>query len=293
MTARDYTHDDWIPWYVRDSASWLELSLAARGAAEGIARKMGRSKEELHLGSRGLLGLARTLGCTWEELEPALQELMRHGPNGETPRLIYDRERNSLRDPDAERRRRPTSTKRVQSHRAKRDGTHSAETHETVSPVSTQQETGACVPSLLISSDLISDPKIPEEIPSAREEPTDPLARPEWFDAACDTVETNLPAEKIERPLAWLRYHGHRTSPESIKSMSAADARYWLTSVDIPDARKARQAAAEKREREARWDKERQKPGAFVEPQKLTADEQRELAEKFPMRLRRDRGNAA
>lgn len=282
--SRDYTHEDWIPWYVRDSAGWLELSLAARGAAEGIARKMGRDKEELPLGSRGLRGLSRTLGCKWEELEPALDELLRPGPDGEPPRLVYDRDRNSLRDPGATHRRRPTSTKRVQSLRQRRE-TETDETRETVPPVSPHPETGVTVPSNLFSSDLKSS-EIPEEIPSPREGP----ARPLWFDGVCDTVETQLPGETIDRPAAWLRYEGHRNAPESTKGMSPADARYWLTSVDIKDARKARAEAARQRERDAKFDRAR---GGFVEPQKITPEQQKQLVEKYPMRTRRELDEAA
>lgn len=193
--SRDYAHEEWIPWYTRDTAGWMELSLAARGAAEGIARKMGRDGDEIPLGSRGLRGLARVLACSWEELEPALQELLRPGPDGEPPRLVHDVERCVLRDPEASNRRRPTSTERVRSLRGRRQANAvgepafpvASETRETVSSVSSCSETGATVPSPsdLISSDLISE-KIPEEIPFARARAEPPEPR---FSAGTTQVE--------------------------------------------------------------------------------------------------------
>lgn len=172
--SRDYAHEEWIPWYTSDSAGWLELSLAARGAAEGIARKMGRDRDELPLGSRGIKALAALLGRPWEEVEPAILELLAPGPDGEPPRLVYDATTRVLRDPQATHRRRPTSTKRVQSHRGKARvaSQEPAETRVTVSPVSSCSETGRPVssPSTLISSDLISlgrDPE-PDRSPTPR-----------------------------------------------------------------------------------------------------------------------------
>lgn len=84
----------WIPWYCEDSPGWLELSLAARGAAEGIARKMGPHRGELHLGPRGLRGLAVLLRCSWAELEPALAELT-EGPH---PRLVVSEDQRVIID---------------------------------------------------------------------------------------------------------------------------------------------------------------------------------------------------
>src|SRR5690349_4444194 len=110
---RPVTRDrgDWIPWYVEDSPGWLALSLAARGLAEGIARKMGRKRSELPLGSRGIRGIEQLMGRPWAEIEPAIRELLAKGPateefiEGTPARLVYDATRRVLIDPDHETRR--------------------------------------------------------------------------------------------------------------------------------------------------------------------------------------------
>lgn len=109
---------------------------------------------------------------------------------------------------------------------------------------------------------------------------------PAWFGAALETVEVQT-GEKLRPPDSWLRYSGHRANKGIPPTQQ--DAVYWLATVMVPEARKERRAEADKRERDEKFDRAR---GGIVEPQKLTAEQQRELAEKFPMR-RRDRGNAA
>lgn len=289
--SRDYAHEEWIPWYTRATAGWMDLSLAARGVAVGLAMAMGRDGTEIPLGSRGLRGLARTLACPWEDLEPALQELLSPGPDGEPPRLVFDAERRVLRDPEAQARRRPTSTARVNASRSrKRAESSDDETHATVSSVSPPSETHATVSSDLISSDLISPEKIPEEIPSARPRarPDPSAAPPDWWGAVLATVNMQT-GETLAAGEAWLRYAGHRSG----KGYQATrdDALYWLTSVMVPLARKERQETARQRERDAKYDRQRAGPIPPTEPRTLTEDEQRELAARVPMR-RRDRGAA-
>lgn len=112
-------HDDFIPWLRRDTANWLRLSLAARGAMAEVARKLNR-KGELRLGG-GLEDLAFLLRIEWDTLRPALEELIA------AKRLEWDPTKWLLRDPDYEKHRRPTSTERVREWR-KRNG----ETNETL-----------------------------------------------------------------------------------------------------------------------------------------------------------------
>lgn len=45
--------------------------------------------------------------------------------------------------------------------------------------------------------------------------------------------------------------------------MSSKDAQYWLTTVDVAEARKQRKQDAERREREAKWDRRRGGPGSM------------------------------
>lgn len=49
----------------------------------------------------------------------------------------------------------------------------------------------------------------------------------------------------------WLRYAGHRA--DKGKRPEANDARYWLTTVMVPEARKEAAAAARQRERDKRF----------------------------------------
>lgn len=292
--SRDYAHEDWIPWYTRDTAGWLELSLAARGAAEGIARKMGRDRDELHLGSRGLRGLARMLGCSWEELEPALAELLAPGPDGEPPRLVHDRERGVLRDPDATARRRPTSTARVRSHRAK-SGPPSApqtETRETVSSVSSCSETGSGVPSLSdldLRSDLRGEPERGPDPPAPSH--TRPVADPQqpppdWWAGALETIHTDT-GVALPKGEAWLRYAGHRG--EKRGSAERGHAIYWLTTVMVREARDALSSAARQRERDAKFDRARAGPEP---PPKPTAAESKAFAAELAKRMAARKGAA-
>lgn len=252
MTARD--RGDWIPWYLADSASWLELSLAARGAAEGIARKMGRTSGELHLGSRGLKGLALLLGCSWDELEPAITELLA----GEHPRLVLSEDHRVLIDPDHASRRRPTSAERVRRHRARRaDGDACNVT--SVTGVTTVTETVTRVPSRLVSSDLLSlgsdlprsedPPQVtareadrPPSVPPPAPVADLPDAAPSWWSAAVATVEQTSGLRVADLGALWLEYRGARERKGWAPSQR--DAVGWLAAVARSDARRAREGPA-------------------------------------------------
>ncbi len=226
---------DWIPWYCETTAGWAELSLAARGVAEGTARLMGPKRSEVHLGSRGLRGLCVLLHAKWEEFEPAMVELL----GGAHPRLVLSEDHRVLIDPDHESRRRPTSTERVHRFRKKAESAPDSETHETVSPVSQPPETGVTVSSPLLSSDLISSSKgEPERGP------------PDWFAATAQRVMDDT-GEKFGIPEAWIRYSGHRGNKGIAKN--DRDASYWLGTVMVPEARKEAKDAARQRERDARF----------------------------------------
>jgi hypothetical protein len=111
------------------------------------------------------------------------------------------------------------------------------------------------VPSSCSSS--ISEEKIPEEIPSARARPDPSADPPPWWAGVLETLSqttgVDLPAGE-----AWLAYAGHRAG--KTRAATREDALYWLTTVMVPKARKARIDAADKREREAKWDQERSGP---------------------------------
>lgn len=79
-------------WNRRRTPRWQSLSLAARGAAEGIAVALD-DRGELSLGKRGLSGLAALLSRPWDEVEPAVAELL------ESDTFLFDEERRVILDP--------------------------------------------------------------------------------------------------------------------------------------------------------------------------------------------------
>ena len=147
---RDYEHDTWIAWYVEDTAGWLALSLAARGAMAEVARKLNR-KGELTL-RRGLSSLAVILRLRWEgELEPAIAELLEAG------KILWDESRSLLFDPDYVARRRSSSADRMREKRA-RDARAPSDARD-VTSVTTVTVTPVLVSSLS-SADRDQDPEI-------------------------------------------------------------------------------------------------------------------------------------
>lgn len=123
--------------------------------------------------------------------------------------------------------------------------------------------------------------------------PEDPTKVPEWFGSAIGTVEDST-GEKLRPADSWLRYSGHRAGKGIPKGQQ--DAVYWLTTVMVPEARKERRAESDKRERDAKWDRQRAGPGSLVEPLVETAAEQKanaaRLAERIAQRKAREKGAA-
>ncbi len=275
-----YDDEHFLLWFTRPTPTWLELSAEARGVAISVAMVLNPKSGEVTL-RRGLASLVRLVQIPWEKLEPALAELIA------AEKLTWDGSRFVLSDPEFATRRRKTSADRMRDKRERDRPPSSAPPPPKSDECDAAVTQDPCDARDALSSLVLSSLVLDQDLKSTRDAKPDPVVRPPWFDAACDTVEMQT-GETLNRPVAWLGYYGHRASPESAKGMSQPDALYWLTKVDIRDARKDRQAAADKREREARWDKERQKPGAFVEPQRITAEQQRELVEKYPMRTRRE-----
>lgn len=87
-----------VLWQKRRTVGWLNLSLAARGAAEGIVVALDE-RGELRLGRYGLPGVAGLLGRPWAECEPAVLELLDAG------RFVIDEARGVLLDPQHNERR--------------------------------------------------------------------------------------------------------------------------------------------------------------------------------------------
>ncbi len=260
MTTRDREHDKWIPWYVEDTEGWLDLSLAARGAAEGIARKM-NANGELFL-RRGLPALATKLGRPWAECEPAIGELVAKG------RVIWDGSRCLLVDPEYHERKRKGSAERMAKLRAKRNGDAGDVTPVTsVTPVTCVTVTPVLVSSSLLSSgsDLGSDAR-----------PVD--GPPEWWQTALDIVEMAT-GEKLPADEAWLRYDGHRDGKGIAPKQK--DAQYWLTTVMVSERRKARDDAHHREQRDKDFDRRRQQSKDPPPPTPASREQAREDAKRF------------
>lgn len=265
MTARDYEHDEWIPWYVEDTPGWLELSLGARGAMAEIARKLNRGGE-LRL-RRGLSSLAVLLRLRWEgELEGAVAELIAAG------KVRWDGSTFTLSDPEYLARKRRSSADRMRDHRArsKRDASDGGDV------TSVTSERGARVTRVtpvLVSSDLISSGSDLETQTRATTVPD--TGPPDWWEPTLASIEMTT-GESLPSGEAWLRYSGHRASKEPPKPVSKPDAQYWLTSVMIPERRKARDDAHHRDKRDAHFDAKRKfsKDGPEKPPSLTKAQEQ-------------------
>lgn len=235
--ARDREHDEWIPWYVEDTPGWLELSLAARGAMEGIARKLNRKTGQLAL-RRGLSSLAILLHVRWEELEPALAELIAKG------KIEWDGSRFLLSDPEyTERKRRSGADRMADSRARKKDVTDVAPDASLPSPSSPPDPVTGVTP-VLVSSSLISSGS---DLSDARDPPA-------WFPTALEVIAMST-GVTLPPGEAWLRYAGHRA--DKAKAISQPDAQYWLTTVMVPEAKEVLRRAARDKDRDAKFDRDK------------------------------------
>lgn len=294
-----YDDEHFLLWFTRPTPTWLELSAEARGVAISVAMVLNPKTGELPL-RKGLASLARLVQIPWEKLEPALAELVA------AEKLAWDGSRFVLSDPEFSDRKRKTSADRMRDKRSRdrtpssappppkpptRDGSDARD----VTGVTDEPCDARDAPSSLVLSDLVLDP----DLRDAREGPVHPDATappPSWWAGVIETVRMSC-GEALPSPgECWLRYAGHRESKaiqtERPYPASKGDAVQWITAVLVKEVRAARNEASRKRERDAKFDTDRaarRPPSPFTEPEKLTPEKQRELAEKFPMR-RRDRG---
>lgn len=229
------SHDDrkFRPWYTPDTARWLRLSLAARGLIAELLRKWDDRGE---IRAESPEDIAILLRLSVEEVAPALEECIKAG------RLQWDGTGGVLRDPDFQARQRRSSAERMRDKR-RRDAERVTDVTPRdacdVTPVTSDPVTGRDVTSPLLSSDLISSSSEGE-----------PEREPPWF---AGVVEAVALATMVDLRVAdcWLRYHGHRAGKG--KRIEPNDARYWLTTVMVPEARKEAKDAARQRERDARF----------------------------------------
>lgn len=126
MGARSYDDEEYLPWYRQPTPTWLELSAAARGVLVSVAMTLNHRTGEVHL-RKGLPSLATLLRLPWEDLEPALSELLATG------KLEWDGARFVLRDPEYLGRQRPrpkTAAERMRDLRARRSRDESDASYE-------------------------------------------------------------------------------------------------------------------------------------------------------------------
>lgn len=254
MNMRDREHDEWIPWYVEDTPGWLELSLAARGAMEGIARKLNRKTGQLAL-RRGLSSLAILLHVTWAELEPAIAELIAKG------KVEWDGSRFLLSDPEyVERKRRSGADRMADTRARRRDVADVAPVPQQVSPASrvspTDPVTGVTdVTAVLVSSSLVSSDlrsHIASGVILERTAALEPDAR-----VVFDTIATNRHVGQ-EPDIAWTNFTGHFAG-QHFPSREAVLGRWqkWVSQQAVYSAKdrnkdRDRDAAAAERQRFAK-----------------------------------------
>lgn len=111
----DYSNENWIKVYTRDTATWKSTSLAARGLALELSRAMGRFSDTISLGARGLRAVTGLVNAPWTEVEPLLQELVDDG------RLVYDAEAQTLHDPEHLARQQSTSSPKQRARDARQN----------------------------------------------------------------------------------------------------------------------------------------------------------------------------
>lgn len=200
-----------------------------------------------------LASLAASVG----DLQKLAAELVRVGlwHVAENGWFIHNFEKKSSRN----------STERVRKFRERQRESSPPETpDETLKRVSeTPTETGG-------ETSLSISPSISVSVSSSEGEPE---REPPWFAGVVEAVGmatlTNLrPAD------CWLRYFGHRAGKG--KRIDPNDARYWLTTVMVPEARKEAKDAARQRERDSRF--KDHTPKYEAPTPKQSADIARELA---------------
>jgi hypothetical protein len=266
MSRRNYDDEDFIPWYRRVTPTWLGLSIEARGALVSVAMHLNRATGALPL-RKGLASLAVLLNVPWEKLEPAIAELIAE------EKLGWDGARFVLFDPEHENRRRRTSADRMRDLRAKAKLPDSQPPSGNVTPsdacdVRDEHKTDVTgvTPPLSVSS-------VSSDLSSQRGEPE--RGPPDWFVEVVDGVCMDT-GERFAAPEAWLRYSGHRATKGI--AVNAQDARYWLGTVMVPEARKERRAESDRRLNQQRRDGPPERP-------KQSREEARREAQEFAAHL--------
>jgi hypothetical protein len=265
------SHDDrkFRPWYTPDTARWLRLSLAARGLIAELLRKWD-DRGEIRAECED--DIAILLRLSTDEVQPALYECIKAG------RLVWDREEGILRDPDFTARQRRSSAERMRDKR-RRDAERVTDVTPRdacdVTAVTSDHVTGRDVTSPLLSSDLISSSEADQKNLTGGPRPEPPTKPPEWFADVVEAISMDT-GEKFAVPEAWIRYSGHRATKGI--AVNPQDARYWLGTVMVPEARKERRAESDRRLNQQRRDGPPERP-------KQTREEARREAQAFAAEL--------
>jgi len=168
-----------------------------------------------------------------------------------------------------------SSAERMRRLREKRGKADGGDVTCDVTPVTVTPNTvTVCSSSSSSSSDLkISSPADQINLTGGSVGP--PAKPPEWFadlvQAICDDT-----GERFGVPEAWMRYSGHRATKGI--AVNPQDARYWLGTVMVPEARKERRAESDRRLNQQRRDGPPEKP-------KQSREEARREAQEFAAQL--------
>lgn len=259
----DYSNEPWIKVYTRDTASWCCASLAARGLALELSRKMGRFCDEISLGARGLRAVAGLVNAPWPEVEPLLEELLADG------RLVYDPERQVLRDPshadrqtaassDAQRKRderaQKASRKVTPRHDTSREVTPRHDQREEKEEIEEREtraredvadapeaETGEAVPlSPPTDEEPEGEPSLPDDTPP----PLDARCPPQWT-AVGQGIIARTGVVDVELEPTWRKYVAWLNEPTNLQPASEARWTRWMYD-ECSAAAKARKRADER-----------------------------------------------
>lgn len=244
-----WADEPYVRIYRRDTVDLVAMGWEARACLWELLRHVDRSGTA-ELGKHGARGLAALLHMPVDVVERVLPILEADGciriaddrifvpnylaaqeaPKSDAARKREERERkretsDAVTKGDAQSRNRDAESRDVQAVRTDRDSSHEMSLLPSVH----------CLPSL---------PSV--HVPPAHAEDGqqrgdgDSREIPQWFLDAVAVVEAEVNGGlKLDQAAAWLRYSGHRASKG--KAMSKSDAQQFLISVDVKEAREARE----------------------------------------------------
>lgn len=143
--------------------------------------------------------------------------------------------------------RRAEAAERMQRVRANRQRTPSEP------PTNVRSENSTAVPGS--GSVLVEERNKGSEIPSARARANPGDDPPDWWPGVLATISQR--GVDLDPGLSWIRYAGHRAGKN--RPATREDALYWLGTVMVPEAIETRKKDSARKERDAKFDAEREK----------------------------------